>query len=801
MKARNSEGLSPQSDYVNVETSVAHAIGRIAPARPASLAASTVRENSVTLKWDDPGDSSITHYQVLRRGGDSGSFTIFEENSGSADTTYTDTTVSADTGYQYRVMAVSDGGKSPESDNLSVRTLSGETSLTASLTGVTVRDITQSTATVDVSVDNADNTKVFLRYRPADDPRRTRILSATLKSSSVLLFYLGHLYPSRSQPLLPASDYIVEVSLDGDFSTGVVKTSLRTDSPPNTPGAPTITSVLSENHSLVVAWSGPLDNGGTPITGYRVQWRLDHQMHMQRRSAVTTGDGNLTIGSLDNRVPYMVRVVARNENGEGLVSEEVTAIPGIIGLGISVWDITQTTAIARVRLSSTVNGTVYLRYRPSQQLAWTQVLSQTTSSDSVPFSFSGLTAGMDYDVQASLTSDFSDLEAIWFRTAPVALTPGPPTNLTVKGRRHEIVVNWEAPASDGGSRISEYLVQWESEIAAGQQTDLSPVESGYSTYGDLGGSLTPDRFLLEGTTYRVKFLAHSRESLWLGLDRELPADFTLLVTDSHYRGSESMVPPSIDGVAAYWWPSTPPDWLGDDPVRVGLTVHPEVPLGDRQKAPVTGYFHSFPPEHDGIEDVSFRIFFSEVVSTTAGALRDHVLSVSGGTVSSVEAVGDEGMVWAVLVTPESTDAVTIEIEAGPDCALPGAICTADGRRLFNRMELDVAGPPPTAGEPTPQPGPKNNPATGPPTIRGEARVGATLRVSLSALVDADGLSGAVFSYQWIADDADIADATASTYFLDADDEGKTIRVRVSFTDDAGNEEALTSTATKPVAPR
>ena len=214
---------------------------------------------------------------------------------------------------------------------------------------------------------------------------------------------------------------------------------------------------------------------------------------------------------------------------------------------------------------------------------------------------------------------------------------------------------------------------------------------------------------------------------------------------------------------------------------------------------MTGYFHSFPTEHDGIEDVSFRIFFSEVVSTTAGALRDHVLSVSGGTVSSVEAVGDEGIVWAVLVTPESTDAVTIEIEAGPDCALPGAICTADGRPLFNRMELDVAGPPPTAGEPTPRPGPKNNPATGPPTIRGEARLGATLRVSLSALDDPDGLSGAVFIYQWLADDAEIQDATDSIYVLDADDVGKTIRVRVSFTDDEGNDETTTSAATAAVA--
>ena len=95
----------------------------------------------------------------------------------------------------------------------------------------------------------------------------------------------------------------------------------------------------------------------------------------------------------------------------------------------------------------------------------------------------------------------------------------------------------------------------------------------------------------------------------------------------------------------------------------------------------------------------------------------------------------------------------------------------------------------------------NHPATGLPAIRGQARVGATLRASLSALDDADGLSGATFTYQWLADDAEIRDATDSTYGLDADDAGKTIRVRVIFTDGAGNEETLTSTATSVVVPR
>ena len=39
-----------------------------------------------------------------------------------------------------------------------------------------------------------------------------------------------------------------------------------------------------------------------------------------------------------------------------------------------------------------------------------------------------------------------------------------------------------------------------------------------------------------------------------------------------------------------------------------------------------------------------------------------------------------------------------------------------------------------------------------------------------------------------------------TYALVADDEGKTVKVQVSFTDDAGNDETLTSTATLTAAP-
>ncbi len=95
----------------------------------------------------------------------------------------------------------------------------------------------------------------------------------------------------------------------------------------------------------------------------------------------------------------------------------------------------------------------------------------------------------------------------------------------------------------------------------------------------------------------------------------------------------------------------------------------------------------------------------------------------------------------------------------------------------------------------------NTPATGQPAISGTAQVGETLTADTSGIADQDGLSSAVYSYQWLADDADIAGATAGTYTLVDADESKTVRVRVSFTDDAGNEETLTSAATDVVEAR
>ena len=99
-----------------------------------------------------------------------------------------------------------------------------------------------------------------------------------------------------------------------------------------------------------------------------------------------------------------------------------------------------------------------------------------------------------------------------------------------------------------------------------------------------------------------------------------------------------------------------------------------------------------------------------------------------------------------------------------------------------------------AAEPT-----TNSPATGAPTISGTAQVGETLTADTSGIADEDGLTNATYSFQWLTDDTEIAGATSLTYTLADTDEGKAIKVEVSFTDDSGNDESLTSVATDAVA--
>ena len=223
--------------------------------------------------------------------------------------------------------------------------------------------------------------------------------------------------------------------------------------------------------------------------------------------------------------------------------------------------------------------------------------------------------------------------------------------------------------------------------------------------------------------------------------------------------------------------------------------------------PLTASINDEPSSHDGQSEFTFELQFSEEPKEDFSykTLRDHAFTVTRGTVKGGKVDGARRLVsgsnieWQIKIRPTSDGDVTVVLPITEDCEADGAICTDDGTMLSSPLEFTVSGP---TSQQTSQQRQENTAATGSPTISGTVQVGQTLAASTTGITDPDGTTNASYSYQWIANDgtsdSDIADATASTYTLVAGDAGKMIKVRVAFTDDAGNEETLTSAATTEV---
>ena len=129
--------------------------------------------------------------------------------------------------------------------------------------------------------------------------------------------------------------------------------------------------------------------------------------------------------------------------------------------------------------------------------------------------------------------------------------------------------------------------------------------------------------------------------------------------------------------------------------------------------------------------------------------------------------------------------MSVVLAGSRPCEETGAVCANDGRRLSGGVEVSVPGPDSA-----------NTSPTGVPTIGGRARVGEVLAASVEDVEDADGLEDVTFAWQWLSNDgtADtpIEGATEATYTVAVADVGKTLTVRVTFTDERGTEETLTS---------
>ena len=171
----------------------------------------------------------------------------------------------------------------------------------------------------------------------------------------------------------------------------------------------------------------------------------------------------------------------------------------------------------------------------------------------------------------------------------------------------------------------------------------------------------------------------------------------------------------------------------------------------------------------------------------------YTVTATGGATTTTPAVSAVSIygIWVTLTLDAAPAAgATVTLAYAPPASNPVQDEAGNDAPAFSGQTVNGA-----AG---------NTAATGAPTITGTAQVGQTLTAGTTAIMDADGLTSVSYTYQWIRvatdnTETNIASATASTYMLVAADQGTTVKVTVSFTDDANNPETLTSAATAAVS--
>ena len=271
VKARNSYGLSNRSGYLSVDTPEEPVL---TPAKPAKPTADSVAHDSVTISWADPDDSSITGYQVLRRNRDTddpGVFTVIEDDTGTADTFYTDSSVEPETRYVYRVKARNSYGLSNRSGYLSVDTPEEPVLTPAKPAKPTADSVAHDSVTIswaDPDDSSITGYQVLRRNRDTDDPGVFTVIEDDTGTADT--FY-------TDSSVEPETRYVYRVRARNSYGLSNRSGYLSVDTPEEPvnrapSGLPTITGTVQVGETLAADTSGISDGNGLTNAQYAYQW-------------------------------------------------------------------------------------------------------------------------------------------------------------------------------------------------------------------------------------------------------------------------------------------------------------------------------------------------------------------------------------------------------------------------------------------------------------------------------------------------------------------------------------------------
>ncbi|MDD1756995.1 MAG: fibronectin type III domain-containing protein, partial [Methanomassiliicoccales archaeon] len=430
----------------------ASAVPATVPSAPRNLTASR-GNGQIHLEWSSPesdGGSPVTNYTIYRSI-QPGTATILAVMGDALN--YTDTGLTNGLTYYYVVRAINAIGE-------------GEPSGEASATPASVPSAPLNlTATPGAS-------QITLNWTEPVSDGGSQITNYTIyrgisSGGEVLLVVIGDALSYVDSLLTNGQIYYYVISASSAIGEGPLSEEAH-GKPPTTPSAPENLTAFSGDRQIALSWTSPGNDGGSPISGYRI-----YRGGSPGQLSLLTSVGDVlayTDGGLENGRAYYYMVGAVNSVGEGAPSFEAWATPSTVPsapLGLQTLAGDRAIELNWTSPSYVGPGELYYHLLRDEVVIW--------SGPSTSYRDTQVTKGRLYSYQvAAQNSVGRGTNGSTMRCSAFG-PPDPPWGLTTAPGNGEVSLSWEEVNYSGPGLLTYSIYRDGWRIWSGNATDYLDV--------------------------------------------------------------------------------------------------------------------------------------------------------------------------------------------------------------------------------------------------------------------------------------------------------------------------------------
>ena len=418
-----------------------------------TISTTTSGNTQVSLSWTIPtpsnnGGTDNTDY-IIQYSFNNGYTWSSPISTGSTTLNYTVTGLSNGTSYIFKVAAVNNLGTGNYSTNLATVAPSGSFAPTNLY-------VTPGNSQVDLSWTAPTNngTIAIIGYNIQYLTGSGSTWSSPISTESTTLNY-------TVTGLTNGTSYIFQVAAVNSNGTANYSANSSIVIPDVLPVAPTNLTATAGDTQVVLSWTTPINNGGSAITGYNIQYLTGSGTTWSLLS-IGSATNSYTVTGLTYGYSYIFRVAAVNSKGTGSYSDQspvtLATVPG------APTDLTATLGDAQVSLTwsaPTSNGgsdvTGYTIEYSLDNGTWT-IINDIITTNYVIFE---LLNGSQYRIKVKANNSViaNNQNYITIYATPDVI-PNAPTILTAIPGNTQVVLSWVAPTSNGGTAITNYKIEY-----------------------------------------------------------------------------------------------------------------------------------------------------------------------------------------------------------------------------------------------------------------------------------------------------------------------------------------------------